>query len=244
MTERTRIGLRLLPLLGVLVLSAPVAAAEEAPETDPDERYTTLSGDEVRLLRKVWVGNKMGTMRNRFLGIRTLQNPLDVWVTQEILFQVKPDFVIETGTFHGGSAVLWAILLEHINPAGRVITVDIEDRRVRKAKNLPVYQRKVDFLLGSSTDPTIVAEIAKRVQGKKVLVILDSSHATEHVRAELDAYSPLVSMGSYIIVQDTFHGPGPAIADFLSGNEQFEADRLHERFVLTNNTNGFLKRIK
>ncbi len=243
MTNRVRNGLRLLPLLGVFVLSAPVAAAGAA-EADPDERYTTLSGDEVRLLRRVWVGNKMGMLRNRFLGVPTLQNPLDVWVTQEILYQVKPDFVIETGTYHGGSAALWAVFLEHINPAGRVITIDIEDRRSIRAKRLPIYKRKVDFLLGSSTDPAIVAEIEKRVQGKKVLVILDSNHATEHVRAELEAYSPLVSVGSYIIVQDTFHGPGPAIADFLSGNDQFEADRLHERFVLTNNTNGFLKRIE
>jgi hypothetical protein len=98
--------------------------------------------------------NRNAVGRNQWMGIRTQQNPNDVWITQEILFEVKPDFVVECGAFMGGSAVLWATLLREINPAGRVIAIDVEDR-LGEAKKLPIFKERVDFLLGSSTAPEI-----------------------------------------------------------------------------------------
>ena len=80
--------------------------------------------------------------KNRFLGILTYQNPTDAWIVMEIMYQVKPDIIIEAGTYHGGSAVLWAIVLEHINPDGRVITIDIQDQRERRAVEIPISKRK------------------------------------------------------------------------------------------------------
>jgi cephalosporin hydroxylase len=194
---------------------------------------------------------RSGIWKNTWLGIPTLQNPLDVWITQEILYEVKPDFVVEAGTFTGGSAALWATILEHIDPDARVITIDIEDRTA-KARKLPIVQRKVDFLQGSSTDPAIVAEVTRRVAGKTVLVILDSLHTRDHVMAELEAYAPLVPVGSYIIVQDTGIGEptygmnwaGDAVRDFLARNDDFEVDLSRERFLITNNAHGFLKRAR
>ena len=181
--------------------------------------------------------------QNRFLGISTLQNPTDAWIVMEILYDVKPDLIVETGTYHGGSAPFWAIILEHINPEGRVITIDITDQRDPKAIALPISRRKVDFLLGSSTDPEIVAEVHRRAEGKRVLVLLDSLHSKEHVAAELEAYAPLVDQYSYVIVQDTALGPLAAILEFLEKNDDFVADRGRERYSDTNTVQGYLRRV-
>lgn len=189
--------------------------------------------------------NESPVFKNKFLGIWTVQTPSDAWIIMEIMYEVKPDLIIEAGTFHGGSAALWAIILEHINPDGRVVTIDIEDQRERKAKELPISKKMVTFLLGSSTDPKVVAEVRKHAEGKKrVLVLLDSLHSKEHVAAELEAYAPLVSLGSYVIVQDTPLGPKAAIDEFLEANDSFAADRQRERYPDTNSVRGYLKRVR
>jgi len=189
-----------------------------------------------------------------WLGVPTAQNPNDAWIHQEIIVQVKPDFIVEAGTQYGGSAALWATILQQVNPDGRVITIDIKDQ-VSAAKELPIVKDKVEFLLGSSVDPAIVAQLTKRVKGKKVLVILDSNHSKTHVFAEMKAYAPLVSKDSYLIVQDTNvnghpvdkkFGPGPmeAVNEFLATNDQFRPDREAERLMFTMHPKGYLKRIK
>jgi cephalosporin hydroxylase len=182
--------------------------------------------------------------QNKFLGIWTVQQPVDAWVFMELMYEIKPDLIIEAGTFHGGSAAFWAIILEHINPDGRIITIDIEDQREKRAIELPIAQERVDFLLGSSTDPKIVAEVHRRAEGKRVLVLLDSLHSKEHVAAELEAYAPLVPVGSYVVVQDTLLGPTGAIDEFLEANDSFVADRGRERYPDTSSVRGYLRRIK
>ncbi len=202
----------------------------------------------------MWATTPNGLFDNKWMGVPTRQNPFDVWVTQEILYETKPDFIIECGTFQGGSAAMWATMLEQINPEGRVITIDIEDKRPPRAKR-GIARRKVDFLLGSSTSPRIVAEVTRRVKGKKVLVILDSAHTRDHVLNELRAYAPLVQVGGYVVVQDGvinghplpgITGPGPweAVHEFMDGNAEFAIDRTRERLLVTANPDGFLKRIK
>jgi cephalosporin hydroxylase len=182
--------------------------------------------------------------KNTFLGIKTLQNPSDAWIIMEIMHEVRPDLIVETGTFMGGSAALWAIILEHINPRGQIVTIDIEDQRIPFSKGLPIVRERVEFLLGSSTAPDIVAEVHRRAEGKRVLVLLDSHHSKEHVAAELEAYAPLIPLGGYLIVQDTMVGPILAISDFLAANDSFVADRSRERYADTNTTGGYLKRVK
>ena len=216
------------------------------PELDPNivaQRFHQLSYDSP----STW-------QRNRWMGIKAFQNPNDAWIIQEIISEVKPDFIIETGTLWGGSALIWASILEHINPEGRVITVDIEDSTAEARKH-PLFQRKVDFMLGSSTSPTVLEDIGRKVKGRKVLVILDSDHSKTHVLKELQSYAPFVQAGSYIIVQDSNvnghpvypnYGPGPyeAIEEYLETNSNFEPDRDRERLLYTMHPNGFLKRIR
>jgi len=191
---------------------------------------------------------------NKWLGIPALQNPMDTWVTQEIICEEKPDFVIDCGTYHGGSAAFWALVLSQVNPSARVITIDIKDM-MDEARKVPIVKEKVDFLLGSSTAPEIVNEIAKRVEGKKVIVVLDSLHTKEHVLQELEMYSPMIKPGGYIIVQDTVvnghpvkpdFGPGPfeAVQEFLAHNPGWAADSGRERLLFTFCPGGFLKRVK
>jgi cephalosporin hydroxylase len=190
--------------------------------------------------------------KSRWFGINTLQNPMDVWVTQEIMNEVKPDFIVEAGTYRGGSAILWASILMHINPEGRIITIDINNLTTKPARNHPLWE-KVTFILGGSTDPETVEQVTRMVEGKRVLVILDSLHTAEHVLDELRAYAPLVPEGSYIVVQDTagFMDPRPsgwpweACETFVaeSGGEWI-IDKSRERFMISSNIDGFLKRVE
>lgn len=240
------------------------SALEEEPPSEASEHESGQEAESTAAWRAGYPIKKRiaelyhltwyGVFENKWFGITTWQNPLDAWVTQEILFEVKPDFIVETGTFLGGSAAMWAMILEHINPDGRIITIDIKDRS-EKARQLPIVQERVEFLVGSSTDPDIVSRVQERVGDGKVLVILDSLHTKEHVLAELKAYGPMVDVGSYVIVQDSAvnghpvapdHGPGPyeAVMEFLKGTNSFEIDKSRERFMLTNNPNGFLKRVR
>ena len=191
---------------------------------------------------------------SRWLGVITQQNPSDFWINQEIITELKPDFIVETGTLMGGGALLWATILAQVNPEGRVITIDIQDL-VRDAKEHPLWKAKVEQVVKSSTDPEIVAKIKERVEGKTVIFILDSDHSKDHVLAELKAYAPMVGVGSYVLVQDSNinghpvlpdFGPGPyeAIEEFLAGDDRFVADRTRERYLFTMHPKGFLKRIK
>jgi cephalosporin hydroxylase len=188
-----------------------------------------------------------------WLGVPAMQNPNDVWVIQEIISEVKPDIIVETGTYMGGSAALWATVLQQVNASGRVLTIDIEDNVAKDTRNLPIIRDKVDFLLGSSTDPKIVDEVRRRAIGKKVLVILDSDHSKNHVLSEMNAYGPLVSKDSYMIVQDTDinghpvlpdFGPGPweALDEFLPKNRDFQPDEKRERLMFTMHPRGFIKK--
>lgn len=242
----SRLASHLLVALALILTSTPASGVEGQPSLMGKLKAGPLSPLEQKQLkqcRQVWHGRRDGVFANRFLGIETLQNPLDVWITQEILSEVKPDFVIETGTYHGGSALLWAMYLEQINPSGRIITVDIEDQREPAAVTHRLA-KKVDFLEGSSSGEKIVDEVKAKVGDKSAVVILDSYHGTDHVLSELEAYAPFVPVGSYIIVQDTALGPGKAVQLFLAKNDDFVLDKKRERLLISNNVGGFLKRVK
>ena len=194
--------------------------------------------------------HKRGAYQNtRWMGKRAQKCPLDLWVFQEIVHETRPDVVVEMGTFHGGSALYFASLFDLIG-RGRVITVDIEDQ-----PDKPQHPR-IQYLLGSSTSPEIVSRVQALLKpGEKVMVVLDSDHHGDHVSRELRLYSGLVTPGCYLIVEDTHFngnpilpnfGPGPmeAVRGFLAGNANFEVDRSREKFLMTFNPSGYIRRLR
>jgi len=174
--------------------------------------------------------------------------PLDLWVYQEIICTLRPDVIVECGTYRGGGALFLASICDLVNH-GRIITIDTK----RWSDVMPRHKR-IEYLIGSSTSDVVVRQVEKAARAKKTLVILDSDHSKENVLAELRSYSRFVSVGSYLIVEDTNinghpvrpdFGPGPweAVKEFLQENNNFAVDSSKERFFLTMNPGGYLKRI-
>ena len=138
-----------------------------------------------------------------WMGRPIIQLPEDMIRTQEVIYRVKPDVIIETGVAHGGSLIYYASLLKAMGK-GRVIGIDIEirphNRKAIKAHELAKY---ITLVEGSSTAPAIVNEVKKMIKpGETVLVILDSNHTKQHVADELATYHDLVAAGSYIVATD------------------------------------------
>ena len=190
------------------------------------------------------------TWRNTYwLGTPLLKYPTDLWIFQEIIYELIPDVIVECGTNRGGSASFLASLCDLVNN-GKIISIDTEDYG-----NKPKHER-IKYLIGSSTSKEIVKEVRNSIKDNdKVIVFLDSDHHKKHVLNELRIYHSLVTKGSYIIVEDSninghpvlpAFGPGPmeAIEEFLKENKNFKIDHAREKHYLTQNPNGFLKRIK
>jgi cephalosporin hydroxylase len=176
------------------------------------------------------------------------QSVTDVWTLQETIFEVKPDLIIECGTYKGGSAYFFGDLFNLIGK-GHVITVDI-------AKQHDLTHPRVTFLIGDCASPEIVKQIRAerdKVTGP-VMVVLDSDHRAEHVRKELDAYHSFVTPGSFLHVQDGVidvlpqlanarPGPLAAIETFLPQHPEFEVDTERtNRFLITQHPKGWLRR--
>lgn len=186
-------------------------------------------------------------MGSHWLGTPTAKLPLDMWVYQEIIAELRPRLVVETGTLFGGSARFIAAIMDMID-CGRMISIDVEHRAP------PPQHPRIEYLLGSSIDPGVVEHVhAAAAEGGPVLVILDSDHSRDHVLAELRTYAELVTPGSYCIVEDTningnpilpHWGPGPmeAVDEFLAERYDFAPDPRRERLLLTMNPGGYLRR--
>ncbi|MFH1857443.1 MAG: CmcI family methyltransferase [Candidatus Omnitrophota bacterium] len=243
--KKTSVPVGLIVVLSVVSMYCVIALA----------RYEFLSDRKIieRFIQlyyrsKVWNSTK-------WLGIPSVQNPCDMWAMQEIITEVKPDFIVETGTYKGGSSLFYASVLEGVHPRGKVITVDIESY-VRDASRSDTFKKHVEFIQGDSVSPEVIRVIAERVKGHKVMVTLDSLHTKEHVLKEMERYSPLVSVGSYLVVQDTIAsspsfsplglggGPLEAVGEFLAKNDNFVIDRTREKFLLTFYPSGYLKRVR
>jgi cephalosporin hydroxylase len=188
------------------------------------------------------------TINLSWFGYQLYKCPLDLWIYQELLVRTKPDVIIETGTCCGGSALFLAMMLDHIGH-GRVVTIDIDGAPIR-----PQHPR-ISYITGSSTDASVIADVKQRVGEGRAMAILDANHYADFVYDELVAYSPLVKIGDYLIVEDTNadtipsapeyrDGPMKALNRFLAETDEFAIDHRCERFMLTLNPRGYLKRIK
>jgi cephalosporin hydroxylase len=217
-----------------------------------DSIYEDLVDPEaLRFAKRTWELRSETFFKSKWLGVPAFQNPFDAWIIQEIIWETRPDVIVETGTFAGGGAALWASLLATAGE-GRVITIDVQSNTQARVRDLPIVKERVSFVEGSSTDPALVSRIASETEGERVMVILDSDHSGEHVANELDLWSPLVAPGCYLVVQDGLAGwtlgpdarPGPleATLAWLPDHPEFEADRARERFLFTFCPSGFLVR--
>ena len=198
-----------------------------------------------------------------WLGRPIIQIPQDIVALQEIIWEVKPDLIIETGIAHGGGLIFYASILELIGK-GEVLGIDI-DIREHNRKEIEKHKmaKRIKMIEGSSTDEKVIKEVEKIVKRhKKVMVCLDSLHTHKHVLKELNLYSKFVSKGSYLIVFDTIieympkgffkdrpwdkgNNPATAVRTFLKNNKNFIIDKeIENKLLITSAPGGFLKKIK
>ena len=204
-----------------------------------------------------------------WLGTPILQTPQDLHAWQEIIWEVMPDLIIETGIAMGGSLIFNASMLAVLESCGKikdgnVLGIDIYVRPHNKEAILKhPLSKKITMFEGSSIDVEIIEKVRDFAKDKeRILVYFDSNHTHEHVLAELRAYAPLVSVGSYCIVGDTLiedlpneeftdrpwgkgNNPKTAIWEFLKENKDFEIDKtIDSKLIFTSSPDGYLKRIK
>lgn len=200
-----------------------------------------------------------------WMGRPIIQYPQDMIAMQEIIWNLKPDLIIETGIAHGGSLVFYASLLELIGK-GQVLGIDIDIREHNRLEieNHPMFKR-ITMIQGSSIDPAIVDQVTLHTIGKQtILVLLDSNHTHDHVLAELQLYAPFVSLNSYLVVYDTVvenlslvatpenirpwgigDNPMTALKSYLINNPNFEIDlSINNKLLISVAPDGYLKRIK
>jgi cephalosporin hydroxylase len=196
-----------------------------------------------------------------WLGRPVIQLPQDLLAVQEIVWQVRPDLIVETGIAHGGSLIHSASLLELLGGDGLVVGIDVDIRahNHRAIESHPLAKR-IQLIEGSSTDPGVAATVRELARGRRaVVVLLDSDHTHAHVLRELELYAPLVTRGSYLVVFDTLiedlpaelfagrrwgkgNNPKTAVWQFLKTTERFTIDdRLAGKLVLTCAPDGYLR---
>lgn len=206
-----------------------------------------------------------------------IQFPQDMVAVQELVWRIRPDLIIETGIAHGGSLILSASMLALLDvadaiEAGTTIDPAISHRKVlgididirahnRKAIEEHPMSSRIQMIQGSSIAPEVVAQVREVATGyDRVLVMLDSNHTHDHVLAELEAYAPLTTVGSYCVVFDTViddipetsdrpWGPGKspktAVWEFLKSHNEFEIDdRMQHKLLITVAPDGYLKRVR
>ena len=185
-----------------------------------------------------------------WMGLTALKNPLDAWIYQEILHEVRPDVVVEIGSAAGGGTLYLAHLLDILG-SGLVVSVDLD------RTDFAAEHERIITVTGHSSAPETLASVGAHCAGKRVVVIHDADHRKDQVLDDLLSYSALVSVGSYLIVEDgivdlfrphellgvAYDGPLAATQEFLRRNPNFEVDRTRERYIMTYNPRGFLRRI-
>jgi len=225
---------------------------------------TTNSDENLQNLTNRWF---IESCRHKYsynfswMGRPIIQFPQDIIAMQEIIWQIKPDLIVETGIAHGGSLIFYASMLELIGEGGQILGIDVDIRqhnRVEIEKH-PMFKR-ITMIEGSSIDEEIAKQVFDFAKGNsRVLVILDSNHTHDHVLKELELYSPLVTKDSYLVVFDTVvedmpedffsdrpwgkgNNPKTAVWEFLKTNKRFEIDKdIEAKLLITVAPDGYLK---
>ena len=190
-----------------------------------DTKLDLFSKEAFEIISREWVRlgwNLKYPYTFSWMGRPIIQLPEDMIRMQEVIFKLQPDVIIETGVAHGGSLIFYSSLCKALDK-GRVIGIDIEIREHNRAaiEQHPLNDR-ITLIEGSSTAPEIIQQVQDLIQpNEKILIILDSNHSYQHVSDELEAYSSLVSIGSYIVATD---GIMYDLTDVPRGNESWGQD--------------------
>jgi len=247
------------------------------------ERIEILRNDEaLKLLSHEWLtlaGRRKYGYNFSAFGRPIIQIPQDMIAMQELIWSTRPDLIIETGIAHGGSLIMSASMLALLDyrdavesgqildpskPHRKVLGIDIDIRsHNRAAIEAHPMSSRIDMIQGSSTIPEIIAQVRDRAKNYgRILVSLDSNHTHDHVLAELEAYAPLTSKGSYCVVFDTViedmpidtfsdrpwrkgNNPKTAVLQFLKVHSEFEIDEdIQDRLLITAAPDGYLRRVR
>lgn len=242
-------------------------------KSDSIKRSKSYQGN--KSLQEAWQNFHAQLVKSKYaynffwLGVPILQLPQDLHAMQEIIWQVKPDLIIETGIAWGGSVMFSASMLAILETCGEIkkgqvvgIEQNIWPENRKNIMSSPL-SNKITMIEGSSVDPLIVKKIKQIAKNKRrVLVCLDSNHTHDHVLAELKAYAPIVTKGSYFIVGDTGvedlpegstkdrpwgkgNNPKTAVWAFLKENKKFKIDKeVESKLIMSGSPDGYLKKIK
>jgi cephalosporin hydroxylase len=243
----------------------------EAFKSQVEANIVGLGADkDIQGMSRIWSRetNRNGyTYNYSWLGRPIIQYPQDMIAMQELIWSIQPDLIIETGIAHGGSLIFSASMLELNAICGGsqdaevlAIDIDIRDHNRKEIETHPMFKR-ISMLQGSSIAPEIIEQVKAKATGKqKILVFLDSNHTHDHVLAELEAYAPLTSVGSYCVVFDTLiedlpddmfkdrqwgvgNNPKTAVWEYLKTHSEFEIDKtIQHKLLITVAPDGYLKR--
>jgi cephalosporin hydroxylase len=226
-------------MLGTMLLIAEDASWRERL-AERIERTVAVYGRRIfaRGFQKTWEYSA-AQWATKWLGVTVVKKPLDLFVYQEIIFETRPQVIVETGSAKGGSALFFASLFDLLGE-GQVVSIDVNDTASRT-----VSHSRVTFFVGSSVSDVIVDEVRQAVGARSCMVSLDSAHTGPHVLHEMELYGDLVSPGKYMVVEDTGirgDGPASAVRQFLRSRSDFRQDRTREKFMVTSCRGGFLRK--
>jgi cephalosporin hydroxylase len=241
---------------------------DEAFEQSKQENIRRLrQNEELRRLSVQWiteVSRLQYSYNFTWMDRPIIQFPPDIVAMQEIIWQVRPDLIVETGVARGGSLIFYASMLELLGGDGRVVGIDIDIREHNRVEieAHPMIKR-ITMIEGSSTDEGVVQQVRRLAADCPcVMVVLDSMHTHDHVLAELRLYSALVTTGSYLAVMDTIiddmpadcfpdrpwgpgNNPATAVREFLQDNDRFVVDHeIDGKLLITVAPSGYLKCVK
>jgi len=177
----------------------------------------------------------------KWRGVRIVKMPTDLILYSEVIFETQPDFIIDSGTKFGGSALYFQDMLDLVGKGGKVISID----------KFPVKKQKdsrITYIEDGSTSESTLKTVRKMVGKKKVMVVLDSNHSRQHVKRELYYYSKIVTPGQYMVIEDchtrdgSLYGPGEARDWFLRINKDFIQTDLDKRYLIGFCRGGWLRR--